>query len=71
MNQHAPITPEAIPPHIDPARVIDYDMFGDHRYAEEGSLHDGTGCSGSPKKPGAACSGRHATAGTGSSPTMS
>ncbi len=41
MNQHAPIAPETIPPHIDPARVVDYDMFGDHRYAEEGGLHDG------------------------------
>jgi cytochrome P450 len=41
MNQHSPITPDSIPPHIDPARVVDYDMFADHRYAEEGSLHDG------------------------------
>ena len=41
MNQHSPVTPDSIPPHIDPARVVDYDMFADHRYAEEGSLHDG------------------------------
>jgi cytochrome P450 len=41
MNQHSPITPEAIPPHVDPARVVDYDMFADHRYAEEGGLHAG------------------------------
>ena len=41
MNQHAPIAPETIPPHVDPARVVDYDMFRDHRYAEQGSLHGG------------------------------
>lgn len=41
MNQHSPITPDAIPSHVDPARVVDYDMFADHRYAEEGGLHRG------------------------------
>ncbi len=41
MNEHVTIAPDGIPPHIDPARVVDYDMYGDHRYAEEGGVHNG------------------------------
>ena len=41
MDQPYAISPEAIPPHVDPARVVDYDVFKDRRYAEAGSLHDG------------------------------
>jgi cytochrome P450 len=41
MNSHTQLQNADIPPHIDPAHVIDYDVFGDRRFYESGDLHLG------------------------------
>src|SRR5579884_1834912 len=41
MNSPVGMAQREIPPHIDPRRVVDYDMFHDRRYDEAGSLHGG------------------------------
>jgi cytochrome P450 len=35
------LAPVPRPAHVDPARVVDFDLFDDRRYAEAGSLHAG------------------------------
>ncbi len=41
MNQQAEMLTFEIPDHIDPARVVDFDLFGDHRFIEAGHPYDG------------------------------
>jgi cytochrome P450 len=38
MNAHTALTRD-IPAHVDPAQVVDFDMFRDHRYREPGGPH--------------------------------
>jgi cytochrome P450 len=38
MNAHTALTRD-IPAHVDPAQVVDFDMFHDHRYREPGGPH--------------------------------
>ena len=40
-NQQADTTTFKIPDHIDPARVVDFDLFGDRRFIEAGHPYDG------------------------------
>src|ERR1700757_4514369 len=30
-----------LPPHVQPKNVVDYDIYGDHRYEAAGDLHEG------------------------------
>jgi cytochrome P450 len=41
MNQQAESVAAAVPDHVDPALVVDFDFFDDRRYAEAGHPHDG------------------------------
>ena len=34
MNQHASFATRSVPEHVDPARVIEFNVFADHRYGE-------------------------------------
>jgi cytochrome P450 len=40
-DQTAAVARVDIPAHVDPALVVDFDFFADHRYAEAGSPHGG------------------------------
>jgi cytochrome P450 len=40
MNAQAPLTQHNIPPHVKPEQVVDFDVFGDYRYAEADRPHD-------------------------------
>lgn len=40
MNQHATIAARSVPAHVDPARVIEFDVFADHRYSDMARPHD-------------------------------
>jgi len=40
-DQTAAIARVDVPAHVDPALVVDFDFFADHRYAEAGSPHGG------------------------------
>jgi cytochrome P450 len=39
MNAHTALTRKEIPAHVDPAHVVDFDMYHDHRYQEPGGPH--------------------------------
>lgn len=39
MNAHTALTRNEIPAHVDPAHVVDFDMFHDHRFNEPGGPH--------------------------------
>jgi cytochrome P450 len=41
MDLDSSLADRAIPPHVDPAVVVDYDMFGDSRFRDTGDLHEG------------------------------
>ena len=41
MNVDSSLADRTIPPHVNPAVVVDYDMFGDSRFREAGDLHEG------------------------------
>jgi cytochrome P450 len=40
MNQHATCATRSVPAHVDPARVIEFDVFSDHRYSDMARPHD-------------------------------
>ena len=39
MNQQATMATKSVPAHVDPARVIEFNVFSDHRYAENAHPH--------------------------------
>jgi cytochrome P450 len=41
MKEHSPQSDSSIPAHIDPANVVDYDIYGDRRFFATGDLHEG------------------------------
>ena len=40
MNQHATVATRSVPAHVDPACVVEFDVFSDHRYAGNVHPHD-------------------------------
>ena len=63
MNAHTALTRKEIPAHVDPAHVVDFDMFHDHRYSSPAARM--RRCRGWPRRTGGASCGRRTTAGTG------